>query len=59
MTKEEATKIIAEKLSQAKVLIAQCEDIADKADVSFRWCLEYGMGGQYSDGEWNSSSANC
>ena len=66
MSKEEANKLLAEKLVEAKKLIAECEDIADKHGLSFSSPVgEYGMGGTYQgrgpaneDGEWEESDSN-
>jgi hypothetical protein len=48
MDKQEANKVIAEKLSQAQALIRECEAIADETGVGFSWNLAYGMGGWYN-----------
>jgi hypothetical protein len=48
LDKQEANKIIAEKIAQAEALIKECEVIADKTGVGFSWDLAYGMGGWYN-----------
>lgn len=48
MDKQEASKVIAEKLAQAEELIHECENIADETGVGFSWHLAYGMGGWYN-----------
>lgn len=73
MTKQEATKVISEKMAQITTLLSSCQDVADENEVSFSFDVAgYGMGGRYygekdrkpdeygseSDG-WSSSSANC
>lgn len=61
MTKEEATRIIAEKVAAAAALIRECEQIADQHDVCFDFSVAYGMGGSYypDDNGWYSSSQDC
>ena len=66
MSKEEANKLLADKLAEAKKLISECEDIADKHGLSFSSPVnEYGMGGHYygkgpanEDGEWENSDSD-
>lgn len=70
MDKQEANKLIAEKLGQIDALYAECEKLADEFDISF--CVDgptYGMGGYYNptrskDGSyyedgWLASSHSC
>lgn len=75
LSKQEASKLIAEKRDQAVVLIRECEEIAKEADVSFSFSLGYGMGGTFMADEiwdkekndyvmsgeysWQSSSSRC
>lgn len=49
MTKEEATKAIAEKLAAVNTLIQEAQKIADEHQVSFGFDgPTYGMGGGYT-----------
>lgn len=48
LDKQEANKIIAEKLAQAEALIKECEELANQTGVGFSWDLAYGMGGWYN-----------
>jgi hypothetical protein len=49
MTKEEASKAIAEKIKTAQELIGEAETIADEAGVDFNWSgPSWGMGGWYT-----------
>ena len=60
MTKEEAAKVIAEKLEQAEILLNEAADIADKTGLDFSWDNP-GGGGYYYVGkdseEWSESEA--
>lgn len=48
MTEQEASKKIAELLSQAQSLVSEAESIADASGVGFRIDMGgYGMGGYY------------
>ncbi len=66
MSKEEANKLLAEKLKAASDLIKECETLADEHGLSFSSPVgEYGMGGQFygrgpanEDGEWEESDSN-
>ncbi len=66
LSKEEASKQIAEKLDQAQKLLHEAEALADEAGVEFSWKPFYGGGGTYfgkdsrddwqdSNGEWETS----
>lgn len=57
---EEASKVIAEKTAAAAALIRECEEIARKAQVTFRFSVAYGMGGTFypEDDEWNEEGWN-
>jgi hypothetical protein len=47
ITKEQANKVIADKLDQVKALLAECSKLADEAHVSFKFHpvdkAEYGL----------------
>lgn len=59
-TQEEANKLIAQKMKEVEELVAECETIADEANVSFSCDVGgYGMGGWYESGEWQASSQSC
>lgn len=66
LTKEEATKQIAEKLREIDVLMKEAETLADKAGVSFRFDGPvYGMGGSYisrkaaiEESDWDNSGCS-
>ena len=66
MTKEEANKLLTEKLDTSKILIKECEKLADEHGLTFDTPIEhYGMGGTYvgekapetNDSEWSDSMA--
>lgn len=61
MTKDEARAIISAKQADIEKLLQECTEIADEADVYFRFDgPEYGMGGSYEPGEgWQASSHSC
>lgn len=49
MTKEEASKAIAEKIAEAEKLLNEATIIADEHDIYVRWNgPAYGMGGSYT-----------
>jgi hypothetical protein len=64
MSKEEANKLISQKMQEAKNLISECEKLADEHGLSFSTPVdEYGMGGTFygkgqadENGEWENSS---
>jgi hypothetical protein len=66
MSKEEANKVLSEKLAAVKALMSECENLADEHGLSFSSPIgEYGMGGQFygkgpanEDGEWEESDSN-
>jgi len=45
--RENAAKLIAEKVTAAENLIKDAEKIANKYGLSFRHSVAYGMGGEY------------
>lgn len=60
MDRQEATKLIAEKINAAQALINEAEEISNESGVGFDWDLAYGMGGWYNpkpkdESEWTSS----
>jgi hypothetical protein len=63
----EANEYIAIKVKEARAIIKDAEEIADRFNVSFTFSVEYGMGGTYApagsdefvESGWNSSSAQC
>ncbi len=72
--KEDAPRLISELVDAAYAKIAEAEKIADRTGTSFRFSLEYGMGGEYRPagskdwtnsyeertvGSWSSSSSDC
>lgn len=61
MTKQEASNIIAEKVTQAEKLIGEAEQIANEAGVDFSWGgPSYGMGGWFTgkdSEEWSESNS--
>lgn len=60
MDKQEATKLISEKIREAEKLISEAENISDQSGVGFSWDMAYGMGGYYqpaSDPSWTDSSS--
>jgi hypothetical protein len=59
LTEEEATILMAEKVSAAYALIAEAEKIATEHSLSFSWEIAYGMGGWFESGEWRASSQSC
>lgn len=67
MTRAEANKKIEELLQNAYDSISQAEAIAQEYNLTFRFELEYGMGGyydpnetnDYGDSHWHPSSLSC
>ena len=60
MTKQEANEKIATLLQTAHAAVTEAEVISDAHGTGFNMGLGgYGMGGWYSDGEWQSSSNSC
>jgi hypothetical protein len=71
ITKEEANKIISEKMVEVKKLISECEQLANDHELEFNSPTDgvYGMGGYYKGQKptsnddtsvgWHSSSENC
>jgi hypothetical protein len=58
MDRQEATKLIAEKVQEAYRLINEAAEISDQSGVGFGFNVAYGMGGYYqpnSDPDWSSS----
>jgi hypothetical protein len=59
MDKQEATKLISEKITAAYALISEAEAISEQSGVGFNFDLTYGMGGHYlpqsQAAEWFSS----
>ncbi len=47
MTRDEADRLIAEKLSEAHDLIKECENLADLHGTSFDFSVSYGAGATY------------
>lgn len=59
LTREQANSLIAEKISDAKVLLKEAEKLANEHALSFDWNMDhYGMSGTfYGKGtSWNDSS---
>lgn len=60
LSQQEANALIAEKMAQAEALVAECEQIATDANVSFSCDIGgFGMGGWFESGEWMASSQSC
>lgn len=58
--KTEAENAIANLMTQAELLVSECEQLADKFECEFSCDLGgYGMGGWYESGEWRASSHSC
>lgn len=59
LTKEEANKLISDKLETAQKLVTECEELATHHELEFSLDIAYGMGGWFSSGEWDASSQSC
>lgn len=66
MTKEEANKLISEKINAAYALITEASELADEHKLDFSFDVAYGMGGTYvgdpdkwQEPGWNPSSQSC
>lgn len=60
LSKEEVSKLIAEKLAEVHGILAECAEMADAAGVEFSFDgPTYGMGGWFASGEWQASSHSC
>lgn len=60
MTRQEANAAISALLNVAYKAVSDAEDIADAHGIGFNLDIGgYGMGGGYSDGEWQASSQSC
>jgi hypothetical protein len=59
ISKEDAQKLISDKIEQAYALIRECEGLATEHGLYFSFDLEYGMGGSFDEGEWHPSSQSC
>jgi hypothetical protein len=57
---KKAHALIAVCLDSAKQSLLEAQNIADAAEVSFYFAVDYGMGGTYTKGNgWSSSSNGC
>lgn len=59
LSREEAIERIAAVQSEINALLQYVESICDYHDLTHSINIAYGMGGTYSNGQWESSSSNC
>lgn len=56
---ERAALTIADKVAEIEKLVKECEELSNLHGLDFGLDIAYGMGGYYSNGEWNASSQSC
>lgn len=61
LLRQEAAKLVAQKVDEAYNALTEAQRLADKHDLAFSFSPAFGMGGYYDghEGEWNASSHSC